>query len=497
MKNFLLLLLPAIVLTACQLTKNTPTKRPPNIIFILADDLGYGELGSYGQSVIQTPNLDRLAAEGMRFTRSYSGSTVCAPSRCALLTGKNMGHAYVRDNYELGGWTDEEEGGELPLDTAEITIAELLKKQGYATACIGKWGLGMADSTGNPNLHGFDLFYGYLDQKQAHNYYPTHLWENNRWDTLGNAYFSPHQRLPEGADTTSTDIYQPYKSTDYAAERMRQKAISFIREQKDHPFFLYYASPIPHLALQVPDEELAPYAHLDTLPYPGGRGYLPHLKPRAAYAAMISRLDADVGLILQLLKEQGLDENTLVIFTSDNGATIPGIGGVDTKFFNSHGGLRGCKTNLYEGGIRVPMIARWTGKIPGGKVNDQRTAMWDYLPTICEAVGIKAPAGINGVSLWPAFTGQGEQPQHESLYWEFHSGGSSQALIWDKWKLLRLNLRKGTEAAVELYDLEKDPAESINLAAVHPKVVDRMLEMMQKSRITSPVEGWNFELSKE
>ncbi len=492
MKSLCHCLLALFFLTACESAKKTTSTRPPNIIFILADDLGYGELGSYGQQIIQTPNLDRMAAEGKRFTRSYSGSTVCAPSRCAFLTGKHMGHAYVRDNYEMGGWTDEEEGGQLPLDTAETTIAELLRRQGYATACIGKWGLGMADSTGNPNLHGFDYFYGYLDQKQAHNYYPTHLWENGRWDTLANAYFSPHQRLPEAVDTANAGTYLPFKGSDYAAERMRQKAIRFLREKKDGPFFLYYASPIPHLALQVPDEELAPYAHLDTVPYPGGRGYLPHQKPRAAYAAMISRLDSDVGLIMDLLKELGLEENTLVIFTSDNGATIPGLGGVDTDFFNSHGGLRGCKTNLYEGGIRVPTIVRWKGKIAEGTVSDHLTAMWDYFPTICEVSGISAKAGIDGISLLPVLTGEGAQQQHENLYWEFHSGGSSQAAIWGKWKALRLDLRENPDASIELYDLENDPAESKNVAAGNPEVVAKMQQILTESRTASPVKKWNF-----
>jgi arylsulfatase A len=489
----LLSALPAFLLLVLAFSCSTESdRRPPNIIVILADDLGYGELGSYGQQIIKTPHLDRMAAEGMRFTRAYSGSTVCAPSRCALLTGKHMGHAYVRDNYELGGYTDETEGGQLPLDTAETTLAELLKTEGYATACIGKWGLGMADSTGDPALHGFDLFYGYFCQKQAHNYYPTHLWENGIWNTLNNTFFMAHQRLPEGADTTALTTYAPYKGNDYAAEHMQNKMLDFVRENKNQPFFLYYASPIPHLSLQVPDEELAPYAGLDEKPYPGGRGYLPHLKPRAAYAAMISRLDTGAGMLMNLLSELGLDENTLIIFTSDNGATIPGIGGVDTEFFDSYGGLRGWKTNLYEGGIRVPLIARWPGNIAAGKVEDRQTPVWDILPTVCEATGIEPPTGIDGLSYLPVLTGGEGRQNHENLYWEFHSGGSSQALIWGKWKAMRLNLKENPQAPIELYDLESDPAESTDVAAEHPDVVATMQRMLQESRTPSPIEGWNW-----
>ncbi|MDX1740653.1 MAG: arylsulfatase, partial [Rhodothermales bacterium] len=351
----------------------------PNIIYILADDLGYAELGSYGQTRIRTPHLDDLAREGIRFTQHYSGSPVCAPSRATLLTGLHTGHAQVRDNYELGGFLDEEERGQLPLEPGTVTLGTLLQEHGYTTAIIGKWGLGGPGSAGVPNNQGFDYFYGYLDQKQAHNYYPTHLWRNAEWDTLRNEYFHPHQRIDdEPADPSG---YDSYKGVDYAPDLMTEEALGFIRDQRDGPFFLYLAYPIPHVALQVPDESLAEYDFEET-PYLGERGYLPHPRPRAAYAAMISRMDGYVGRVIALLRELGLDRNTLVVFSSDNGPTFNG--GTDSDFFASAGPLRGLKTEVYEGGIRVPMIAWWPGRIAAGSVTDHVSAFWDVLPTVAE-----------------------------------------------------------------------------------------------------------------
>ena len=359
---------------ASQPRQGSPNR--PNIVYIYADDLGWGELGAYGQRKIRTPNLDRMAAQGMRFTQHYSSAPVCAPSRGALLTGLHTGHAYIRGNYELGGFTDEEEGGQMPLHGGARTIGHVLREAGYATGAVGKWGLGMHDNTGDPNAQGFDYFYGLLDQKQAHNYYPTHLWENGTRVALRNAYFSPHQRL--ATPPQDPRDYDKYKGTDYAPELMTQHALEFVERHRDHPFFLYLAYPLPHLALQAPDEVVKQYVgQFEDMPYLGDLGYLPTPHPRATYAAMITALDGYVGRVLQQLERLGLDEHTLVMFSSDNGATF--TGGVDRVFFDSMGGLRGTKMDVYEGGIRVPFLARWPGRIAPGTVSDLPSAQYRRL----------------------------------------------------------------------------------------------------------------------
>lgn len=356
-----------------------PARRQPNIIFILADDLGYGELGCYGQQKIETPNLDRLAEEGMRFVQHYSGSPVCAPSRCVLLTGKHTGHAYIRDNREMGGWGPDARKGQLPIPEGTTTLGRLLQARGYATCAIGKWGLGGPDSTGHPNKQGFDHWYGYLCQRVAHNYYPTHLWRNREKHVLeGNKWFSAHQRLKKTpADPAG---YERYKGAQYAPDLMIEEALAFIRRHRNTPFLLYYATPVPHAAIQVPEDSLAPYrGRWEDQPYLGQKGYLPHPAPRAGYAAMVTRMDPDVGRVLALLKQLGLEENTLVMFSSDNGPAFNG--GTDSRFFGSAGPLRGLKCDLYEGGIRVPLIARWKGHIQPGATTDHISAFWDVLPT--------------------------------------------------------------------------------------------------------------------
>ena len=461
----------------------------PNVIYMLADDLGYGELGSYGQTLIRTPNLDRLAAEGMRFTQHYSGSPVCAPSRATLLTGYHTGHTQVRDNFELGGWLDEEERGQMPLDPGTFTIGRMLQDVGYVTGAIGKWGLGGPGSAGEPNLHGFDYFFGYLDQKQAHNFYPTHLWRNDERVALNNPYFSPHQR--HQGDSNDPSSYDVYKGQEYSLDLMADDALEFIRRHRDEPFFLYLPFTIPHLALQVPDASVDEYEGVfEETPYLGDRSYLPHPKPKAAYAGMISRMDGHIGRIMALLQALDLDDRTLVIFTSDNGTTY--TGGVDAEFFNSVGGLRGLKGSVYEGGIRVPFIARWPGMIEPGTTSDHISAFWDMMPTFAELAGAEYPDGIDGVSFLPTLLGRGGQQQHEGLYWEYHGlWNGAQAVRMGDWKGVRLGGHDDPEAAIELYDLSVDRYEQNNVASNHPDVVKQTWEFMN-TRTESHVPRWNF-----
>ena len=474
------------VLAGCQQSATAP----PNIIYFLADDLGYGEVGVYGQQIIRTPNIDRLASEGLRFTNHYSGSPVCAPSRCTLLTGRHTGHCYVRDNFELGGFADDEERGQLPLLPGAFTLGRMLQEAGYATAVIGKWGLGGPESTGIPNEQGFDFFYGYLDQKQAHNYYPTHLWRNTQWDTLRNEYFHPHQRFG-GEDPYDLAEYERYKGQDYAPDLMVEEALNFIRLNSASPFFLYMPHVAPHLALQVPDEELDQYNNLITEePYDGSHGYLPHIRPQSAYAAMITRMDSHLGLLMELLDELDIADNTLVLFSSDNGPTY--VGGVDTTLFNSAGGLRGGKGEVYEGGIRVPMIAWWPGAVAPGTTTDHISAFWDVVPTVAEIIGIELEAPLDGSSFLSVLRDE-EPPPHSEMYWEYHGRNwhGAQAVRIDEWKGVRLGGRVDAEAPIELYNLATDPSESQNVASDHPEIVSKIQTIM-RSRSPSHVEKWSF-----
>jgi len=480
---------------AARLVTGQPQPPPPNIVVILADDLGYGELGVYGQRRIHTPRLDRMAAEGMRFTQFYSGSTVCAPSRGALLSGRHTGHGYVRDNHELGGFLDEEERGQLALPPDHPTVARWLRAKGYTTAVVGKWGLGGPGSTGVPTKQGFDFFFGYLDQKQAHNYYPTHLWRNEERYALRNPYFSPHQRL-EG-DPSDPAAYEKFRGTDYAIDVMTDQAVKWLRANGSRPFFLYYTPTIPHVSLQVPERALKEYAGVfPETPYTGDKQYLPNRTPRATYAAMITYLDAQVGTILDTLREIGADERTLVVFTSDNGATFD-VGGAPTEFFESRGILRGHKTNLYEGGIRVPMIARWPGHIRAGTVSDHVAANWDLWATFADLAGDKPPEGTDGISLLQTLVGKPGQRPHEALYWEFHANGASQAVRMGRWKGIRNAVTKQTDAPIELYDLESDPRETTDIARAHPDVVRHIDELMRSSRTPAVLPQWNFPKARQ
>jgi arylsulfatase A len=451
----------------------------PNILLILTDDLGYSELGSYGQTHIRTPRLDRLAAEGMRFTDHHSGSPVCAPSRCVLLTGLHTGHAFIRGNKEMGGWGPDEPEGQLPLPEDTTTLARLLQERGYATAAIGKWGLGGPGSSGHPNRQGFDHFYGYLCQRVAHNYYPTHLWRNEERDLLeGNEWFSAHQKLAEVP--ADLEAYSRFEGKQYAPDLLLDEALEFLSAHRNEPFFLYFATPVPHVAIQVPADSLSEYAgSFADEPYLGKRGYLPHPEPRAGYAAMVTRMDRDIGCLLDRLEELGIADDTIVIFTSDNGPTFNG--GTDSAFFESAAPFRGLKCSVYEGGIRVPMIVRWPGRIAPDSSSDLLSGFQDFLPTLQELTGGEAPRETDGISLAPTLLGRGEQREHEAMYWEYPEADGQQALRLGKWKVVRRGLRKG-EGTFALYDLATDPAESHDLAAEHPELVEELRIRLAESR---------------
>jgi len=443
--------------TSKEASAEKPSAPPrPNIIFILADDLGYGDLGCYGQAKIKTPNLDKLAADGMRFTSFYAGSTVCAPSRCALMTGLHTGHAWIRGN------------GTQALRSGDVTIAELLKQAGYHTGLIGKWGLGNENTSGVPQKKGFDEFAGYLDQVAAHDYYPTHLWHYDP-----RTHFDGQQLLYENLAN---------KKGLYSHDLFTIGALNFLRINKPdtsnafQPFFLYLAYTIPHAnneegtrsgnGMQVPSD--SPYSS-ESWP-----------QTEKNKAAMITRLDTDVGRLLDKLKELRIEDNTIIFFSSDNGPHKEG--GVDPAFFKSSGPLRGTKRDLYEGGIRVPLIVRWPGKIQPGLVTDEAWAFWDFLPTAAALSGAKPPEKIDGLSFLPLLMGQSQTNRHDSFYWEFHERGFQQALRAGNWKAVRPQ----TDQALELYDLKTDIGEKKNVAAEHPEVIAKMEQLLKNARTEAP-----------
>jgi arylsulfatase A len=469
-------------------------RRSPNIIFILADDLGYGDLGSYGQQHIRTPHLDRMAAEGMRFTRHYSGSAVCAPSRCVLMTGLHPGHAVVRNNHGMASkkFVDgrPETEGQFPIPDDSITIPELLAPLGYTSGGFGKWGLGGPDSTGAPLRQGFDRWFGYNCQSVAHNFFPTYLWDNDRVIPLPNPPFSAHDTFANDEDPNDPASYRRFQGEAYSADLIAEQALQFIRDNKQQPFFLYWPTTVPHVALQVPDDSLAEYdGDFEDPPYQGGRGYIPHFKPRAAYAAMITRMDREIGRAIDLIAELGLDEDTIFIFTSDNGplhGTHEGLAGTDSLFFNSHAGLRDGKGTLYEGGIRVPCIVRWPKKVAAGSVSDRVSSFEDWLPTLLELAGAKpgVPDKVDGIGMAATLLGNA-QPERDFLYREFAGYGGQQSVHAGNWKAIRSNLNprprdRGLAPKTELYDLANDPAEAINLAQQHPDVVQRLELLMTR-----------------
>lgn len=443
MKRLILLASALLLLTAC--TRHAPSERP-NIIFIMADDLGYGDLGSYGQTVIQTPHLDQMASEGMRFTQCYAGSTVCAPSRSVLMTGLHTGHTTVRGNFgKFGvvGLAGNE--GRVPLYAEDVTVAEVLKTAGYTTGITGKWGLGEPNTSGHPNDQGFDEWFGYLNQRRAHSYYPDFLWKNKT-----------KVEYPENRDgeqgTYTHDLFTEY-------------ALDFLDRNHAKPFFLYLPYTVPHSRYEIPDT--APYTNQ------------PWTDNEKVHAAMVTRLDRDIGRLFQKLKDLHIDSNTIVFFCSDNGAAERWEGR-----FDSSGALKGRKRDMYEGGIRTPMIARWPGAIAPGQVSDAAWYFADVLPTLADIAGAALPENTDGVSVLPTLRGEEQDLSNRPLYWEFFERGFQQAVRKGDWKAIRLEL----DGPLELYDLSKDAGETRNVASSHPDVVAEMETILRQSR--SPSENW-------
>jgi arylsulfatase A-like enzyme len=429
-------------------------KRLPNIIFIMADDLGYGDLSSYGQDRIQTPNLSRMAQEGIRFTDFYAGSTVCAPSRSVLMTGQHTGHTYIRGN------------GKNNLRPEDFTVAEMLKNAGYVTGHIGKWGLGHEGSTGVPTRKGFDYYFGYLDQHHAHNYYPSFLIRNEERVPLDNVVPAEGQ-YGQGVAT---------EKVTYSHDLIAAEALEFVERSKESPFFLYLALTIPHANNEAGDEgmEVPNYGMYVVEDWP---------EPQKGLAAMVTRMDRDIGRLFESLRENGLDEGTIVFFTSDNGPHREG--GNDPEFFDSNGPLRGIKRDLYEGGIRVPMIVRWPGKTPVGATSSHVGYFGDLMATAADLAGVAPPQDLDSTSFLPAILGkESEQPEHDYLYWEFYEHGSAQAVRTGKWKAVRKPMFEGE---IELYDLSSDLGEENNVAKEQPDVVERIKQYMLEAHTPSPL----------
>jgi len=504
LRNIIFSFIYSFTLLSCSSDKKT--ERVPNIIFFLADDLGYGEVGVYGQSKIKTPHIDNLARNGIRFTQHYSGAPVSAPARCVILTGKHTGHSYIRGNDE---WKDRGDvwnyekvyqdpslEGQRPIPNNTITLGNLLKKAGYKTSIFGKWGLGAPESEGIPNLQGFDYFYGYNCQRQAHNLYPAHLWENTDKILLENELVSPDTKLDSLADPYDEISYSKFNQAEYAPKKIQEKALSFIDKNSDIPFFMYYASPLPHLPLQAPKEYVDEYRKIfgEEEPYVGNQGYFPNRYPRATYAAMISYLDYQLGEIITLLKEKGIYENTVIIFSSDNGPTY--LGGVDFNFFESSkpfsNGYGRTKGFVYEGGIRVPLIVSWPNHIKPETISDHISAFYDLMPTISDISGLNPPDSIDGISFKSTLLNQ-EQKQHEFLYWEFPSYNGQQAVRMGKWKGIRKNIFDGN-LEIELYNLETDIEEQFDVSNQFPEIVEKIIAIMQEEH--EPAINENFKIEQ-
>ncbi len=434
-----LFLISCISLSLC--ISLTATESKPNVIYILCDDLGYGEVGYNGQKLIQTPELDHLAKKGMRFTDHYCGNAVCAPSRASLITGKHPGHAYIRANSP--GYPN----GQTPIPESSETLGKLMQRAGYKTACIGKWGLGGFHDTGNPNKQGFDLFYGYTDQRKAHNYYPEYLWLNGEKQFLDN---------------------KKGKQKEYSHDLMTEKALGFLKENEKNPFFLYLAYCIPHTKWQVP--ELGQYEDKE---------WPENMKIQAA---MVSRMSRDVGRIVKLLENMGLDKNTLILFNSDNGAHGQGE---TLEFFKTSGELRGKKRSMFDGGVRSPMFAYWPGTVPSGTVSNHISAFWDFLPTLSDLTGEPIIGDTDGISMLPTLVGASDkQKKHKFLYWELYEGKPSCAIRYGKWKAVVQDRRN--DKGIELYEIHSDPGEMKNVAEQFPEIVMEINNMMKSAHRKNP-----------
>ena len=468
---------------AC-LSCSSGTERP-NIILFYADDMGIGDLGCYGQKYIKTPCLDRMAQEGMIFTNHYSGSSVSAPSRSCLMTGLHSGHTPIRGNREVRS-DDPLEEGQYPLPADAVTIPEVLKAAGYATGAFGKWGLGSVKSYGSPLAKGFETFYGYADQRHAHNHYPQWLVSDSSMVCLDNPFFPVNESIPEDS---GQDSFEKYKGNEYSLDLMVEEAKKFIRKNSDRPFFVYLPVIVPHRALQVPDEELAQYDGVfDEAPYYGTDKFTPHLRPKSAYAAMVTRMDRKFGEVMDLLEELGLDEQTLVLFSSDNGPCS--IGGADIDFFDSALGMTGRKRSLHEGGIRAPLIVRWPGRVPAGTSNGILCAQYDFMATFADAAGVDVQGG-DGISLLPSMLGK-TQEGHEWLYWEYLEHGGQQALRFGDIKAYRDSLTAYPDRAWEIYDLSMDPVEKEDLALLHPELAHKADSIAGSQHTAALVDEWNF-----
>lgn len=472
--NLFVLLFASFFLFSCEKTKEERVEDPkPSIIFILADDLGWGDLGFLGQQYIETPTLDRLASQGMFFTNFYSGATVCAPSRSAFMTGLHTGHTPIRGNTEV-----QPEGQQAMADSV-LTISEILKSEGYVTGAFGKWGLGFPGSEGDPVNQGFDQFFGYNCQRYAHRYYPDYLWDNfEKVDLPGNDW------------TTKGD---------FAPDLIQERTLEFIEENQNRPFFLFRPMVMPHAELAAPEDEiLAKYKAKfpNETPFIStrqGADYGPEMSipayqsqpyPHATFAAMVERIDRYVAEIVAKLEEMGIAENTIIIFASDNGSHLEG--GADPEFFDSNGPFRGHKRDLYEGGIRTPMIAYWPEKIKANTRTDTPFAFWDLLPTFEELAGKKTERGLDGISFAPALLGTGEQKTHDYLYWEFHEQGGKQAIRKDNWKLVKLRVFEGEEPIFALYDLSEDPSETTDISESNPEKLTELKTLMDGARSSNP-----------
>ncbi len=460
-----------MLFTACQnQAKPLTEQQKPNIVYILADDLGIGDLSCYGQKLFSTPNIDKLAETGIKFTQHYSGSTVCAPSRSSLMTGQHTGHTFIRGNKE---WNPE---GQYPLEDKAVTIAEALKEAGYTTGAFGKWGLGYPGSEGDPNNQGFDEFFGYNCQRMGHNYYPYYLWHNQEKVML------------KGNEGKQTGQYGP--------DIIHEQALEFMKKNKNKPFFMFYPSIIPHAELLAPESYMDKHrGKYDPENYYQGvdegenyrRGpYGSQPESHAAFAAMINILDDQVGEIITQLKKLEIYENTIIVFTSDNGPHLEG--GADPDYFNSNGIYKGYKRDLYEGGIRVPMIVVWDGKIAPGTQTSHPSAFWDVFPTFAEITGADVPVNTDGISFLPTLTGrENQQKKHKYLYWEFHEKGGRKALRKGEWKLINYNVFNPKKTTVELYNIAADPKEEKNVADQYPEIVQELNRLMNSARTESSV----------